>query len=62
MKHIFRVTFEIEGVRSQLWGVAETAERAVTLAAEKRGCDPATCTNVVAVGHFDFEEADDGQA
>lgn len=62
MKHIFRVTFENEGLRTQLWGVAKTAERAIALAAEVRGYDPATCTNVVAVGHHDFEEADDGQA
>jgi len=56
MKHIYRITFVSEGIRSQFWGTAKNVETAITLACEKSGLTPAEVTNSVAVGHLDFQE------
>jgi len=56
MKHIYRITFESEGIRSRFFGVASDIETATTLACEKSGLSPAEVTNAVAVGQLDFEE------
>ena len=56
MKHIYRITFESEGITSRFFGVASNIGTATALACEKSGLDLDSVTNAVAVGHLDFEE------
>jgi len=56
MKHIYRITFESEGLRSRFFGVASNIETATDLACEKSGLSLDEVTNAVAISHLDFEE------
>ena len=56
MKHIFRITFVAEDIRTRVFGVASDSESAISLASEKTGIPSEFVTNAVAVGHLDFEE------